>query len=80
MPTYNYKCTKCDFLEKNKKFNSFLSFKEYRCPKCSNLVEQTFDYDTVNFSIKGYSYANEYKGKTIYRDHVKKFEEKLKNE
>lgn len=58
-------------------FKSFIDFKKGKCPKCKSKIEQV--YETLRFKIKGYSYENEYKGKTMYRDTVKDYEKKLKS-
>lgn len=79
MPTYNYECVSCDFVEKDKFFNTFNEFTQAKCPKCSGEIKQTFDFGSVNFKIKGYCYNNEYHGKSMYRDHVKKYEKSLKD-
>ena len=66
MPTYEYKCNSCKYTNPGKFFNSFKDFQEHKCPKCGSPVSQV--YSRVAFKIKGYSYENEAKGESLYRD------------
>lgn len=66
MILYNLKCTKCNYKDSNKSFETYNSFKNYKCPKCNNPVQQV--YESMKFKIKGYCYENEVKGLSLYRD------------
>jgi putative FmdB family regulatory protein len=68
MPTFDYKCTSCD--HQGEITLPFDEFQKKKCPDCGSTVEQ--QYLSCNFVIHGYSFSNEYKGKSMYRDVVKK--------
>jgi len=69
MPTYDYVCKKCGFLEQDKWFQTYTKFRAHKCPECGGEVEQHFgNSETLRFKINGYCHTNEYKGRSMYRD------------
>lgn len=67
MPWYNYKCKKCNHIERDVKRPITEEVGVYECPKCKG--EMTQIYSIFGFELKGTGwYESDYKRKNIKKD------------